>query len=285
MPISRRVLFSLATSSRFERVVRSLPGGDARAHAAALRYVAGTTREDALEAARRLTIEGFAVALDFFGEDERDPAVAAGVADDYVELARLVATIEGDVTVALDLSHLAIDTRPAEARDHLIRIAAALPGERVVQVGAEDSPRTSAILDCVVQAHGAGARVMATLQANLHRSPADADRLAEAGVPVRLVKGAYVEPAAIAHPFGEATDAAYARLAQRLNAAGQAPTLATHDPVLREVLPDAGVEALLGVRPDDARAAVAAGRHVRLYVPYGADWFRYWMRRVAESRG
>ena len=189
------------------------------------------------------------------------------------------------MTVALDLSHLAIDTRPEAARDHLVRIAAALPGDRVVQVGAEDSARASAILDCVLHAHDAGARVMATLQANLHRSPADADRLAEAGVPVRLVKGAYVEPAAIAHPYGEATDAAFARLAQRLHAAGATVTLATHDPVLRELLPQAGIEALLGVRPDDGRAAVAAGRHTRLYVPYGADWFRYWMRRVAESRG
>ena len=189
------------------------------------------------------------------------------------------------MTVALDLSHLAIDTRPEAARDHLVRIAAALPGDRVVQVGAEDSARATAILDCVVQAHESGARVMATLQANLHRSTADADRLAEAGVPVRLVKGAYVEPPAIAHPYGEATDAAFARLAQRLHAAGATVTLATHDPVLRELLPQAGIETLLGVRPDDARAAVAAGRHTRLYVPYGAGWFRYWMRRVAESRG
>jgi proline dehydrogenase len=99
------------------------------------------------------------------------------------------------------------------------------------------------------------------------------------------VKGAYGESASIAHRYGEQTDAAFARLAQRLHAAGATVVLATHDPVLRELLPSAGVEALLGVRPDDARAAVAAGRHTRLYVPYGGAWFRYWMRRVAESRG
>jgi proline dehydrogenase len=281
----RKLLFRLATSERFERLVRSLPGGEARAYAAARRHVAGTTRDDALETARRLVAEGFAVSLDFFGEDERDPAVAAGVADDYVRLARLVGTLDGDVTVALDLSHLAIDTAPEAARDHLVRIAAALPGNRVVQVGAEDAARTEAALDCVIGAREAGARVMATLQANLHRSPADADRLARAGVPVRLVKGAYVEAPAIAYPYGEETDAAYARLAHRLRAAGADVVLATHDPVLREVLPDAGVESLLGVRPDDARAAVAAGRPVRLYVPFGGGWFRYWMRRIAESRG
>jgi proline dehydrogenase len=283
--ISRSLLFRVATSDRFERALRSLPSREARAYAAAERYVGGTTREEALEVAKRLVSEGFAAALDFFGEDERDPVVAAGVADAYVELARLAGTLEGDVTVALDLSHFALDTRPDEARAHLVRIAAALPGDRVVQVGAEDSWRADAVLDAVIGAHRAGARVMATLQANLHRSAADGDRLAEEGIPIRLVKGAYVEPRSIAYPYGEETNAAYARLAQRLARAGARVVLATHDPVLRELLPDAGVEALLGVRPDDARAAVAAGRHTRIYVPYGAGWFRYWMRRVAESRG
>jgi proline dehydrogenase len=265
--------------------VRSVPGGDARAYAAARRYVAGRTRDDALGVASRLTARGLAVAVDFFGEDERDPAVAARVADDYVSLGQAVAALSGDVCIALDLSHLAVDTDPAAARDHLIRIAAAAP----VQVGAEDSARTDAILDCVLGAAARGARVAATLQANLRRSPADADRLAAADVPVRLVKGAYVEPPSIAHSYGEATDRAFAALAHRLHAAGATLTLATHDPMLRAALlpgmPGVGVEQLLGVREDDAAVLVGQGRQVRVYVPYGQDWFRYWMRRVAESRG
>lgn len=207
------------------------------------------------------------------------------MAADYVALGREAAALPGDVCIALDLSHLAIDSDPVAARAHLVRIAAAAP----VQIGAEDSVRTDRILDCVIDAARAGARVSATLQANLRRSPTDADRLAAAGVPVRLVKGAYVEPHAVAHPYGEATDRAFARLAHRLHAAGAQLTLATHDPVLREALlpalPGVGVEQLLGVRAADAEELVAAGRQVRVYVPYGDGWFRYWMRRVAEARG
>jgi proline dehydrogenase len=283
--LSRRLLFKLATSDRFERAVRSVPGGDDRAYAAARRYVAGRSRDDALRVARELTGRGLAVAVDFFGEDERDPAVAARVAADYAELGRDVAALGGDVCIALDLSHLAIDTDAAAARDHLIAIAQSAP----VQVGAEDSARTDLILDCVIGARRAGARVSATLQANLLRSTDDASRLAAAGVPVRLVKGAYVEPPAIAYPYGEQTDRAFARLAHQLHGDGAALTLATHDPVLRDALlpalPGVGVEQLLGVRPADADALAAVGRHVRVYVPYGQAWFRYWMRRIAESRG
>jgi proline dehydrogenase len=134
-----------------------------------------------------------------------------------------------------------------------------------------------------------GAPLTATLQANLKRTPRDADRLAEAGVPVRLVKGAYVEPTDVAHPWGEQTDLAFVRLAHQLNEADAALSIGTHDPVIREALllalPGLRVEMLLGVRPEDAQDLIRRGHHVRIYVPYGQDWFRYWMRRVAESRG
>ena len=117
----------------------------------------------------------------------------------------------------------------------------------------------------------------------------DADALAEAGVGVRLVKGAYVEPDDAALSWGEETDLAYVRLAHQLHAAGVPLALATHDPVLRESLLAAlgplNVEMLYGVREDDARELVARGIPVRLYVPYGHNWFRYWLRRIAESQG
>jgi proline dehydrogenase len=135
----------------------------------------------------------------------------------------------------------------------------------------------------------AGGRVSATLQANLRRSVSDASALVEAGVPIRLVKGAYVESPAVAHGFGESTDLAFVDLAHSLHGAGATVWLATHDPVLREALlpamPGAGVEMLLGVRPDDQVALAARGVPVRVYMPYGDGWFRYAMRRLAESRG
>jgi proline dehydrogenase len=126
-----------------------------------------------------------------------------------------------------------------------------------------------------------GRPVEATLQANLRRSPADADRLTAEGVPVRLVKGAYAEDRALAHPWGPETDGAYAELARRLPDVA----LATHDDALRAALPHARCELLLGVRPADAARLAAEGRDVRIYVPYGAGWFRYFMRRRAEAQG
>jgi proline dehydrogenase len=133
-----------------------------------------------------------------------------------------------------------------------------------------------------------GGPVAATVQANLRRSRADAHRLTEAGVPIRLVKGAYVEPPSIALAWGDPTDIAFAELAHELHRAGAEVSLATHDPVLREALlpamPGAAVEMLLGVRTPDLPALVARGVSVRVYVPYGERWLRYAMRRAAESR-
>ena len=145
------------------------------------------------------------------------------------------------------------------------------------------------VLDLVVGAAQAGRPVEATLQANLKRSGQDADRLAAAGVPVRLVKGAYPEPPDVAHAWGAATNAAFADLARRLHAAGVDLALATHDRALRDrvlaEIPRARCETLLGIDPAATAALAAAGRDVRVYVAFGPDWFRYFMRRRAESQG
>jgi proline dehydrogenase len=132
-------------------------------------------------------------------------------------------------------------------------------------------------------------RLTATIQANLRRSPEDLPPLAAAGIGVRLVKGAYLEGPQVALPHGEPTDLAYLRLAEQLAELEADVQLATHHGLLREacrrVLPRATVEMLLGVHAADSRALAAAGVPVRLYVPFGPDWFRYGMRRLAEARG
>lgn len=139
-----------------------------------------------------------------------------------------------------------------------------------------------------VAARGLADRLGTTLQANLVRSPADADALADAGVHVRLVKGAYVERVG-AHPYGEPTDVAFLRLGFRLAERGAAWSMATHDARIREALLLAHgpipVEQLLGVRQESLNELRARNVPTRAYVPYGADWFRYWLRRLAESRG
>ena len=263
--LRRRLLFTLATSEAFERVAPKR-----RAWRSARRYVAGETVEDALAAVERLKAAGLSASVDLFGE-RTGAAEAPDVAAAYE---RLCARLPAGAWVSLDLSHIAFDG------GLLDRIVAALPPHARLQVGGEEAAQTDRVLDLVT---ARGAPLEATLQANLLRSPRDAERLAAAGVSVRLVKGAYVEREA--HPWGEATDRAYVALARRLHERGVDIALATHDERLHDVLPQARVELLLGVRPRLATRLAAQGRDVRIYVPYGGGWFRYFMRRRAEAQG
>jgi proline dehydrogenase len=284
--VPRTILFPLATSERFERSVRAAPGGERLAYRLASRYVAGATADDALAAARRLAAQRVLSSIDFFGENVTDAAEADRVADAYVALA---GRIDAGMYLSIDLSHIAIDEPDDGARRRLERIAAALPAGARIQVGAEQAARLDRILEAVLAVARGGGPVAATIQANLRRSPADAQRLAEAGVPIRLVKGAYVETPALAHAWGDPTDIAFIELAYALHGAGATVSLGTHDPVIREALlpalPGVSIEMLLGVRSYDLPTLAARGVPVRVYVPYGGGWFRYAMRRVAESRG
>ncbi len=290
MGLDRIALFRLATSERLERTVKRAPGGEAAAWRAASRYVAGRTGTDALDTAARLLEQRHGVSVDIFGERVSDPAAADHVLEDYLDLARALPPPPADAWLSVDLSHLALVTDSSAVAERLAAIASALSAGRRVQVGAEEAAHTDAVLACVVEvaARGLADRLGATVQANLLRSPADADALVEAGVHVRLVKGAYVE-ATGAHPYGEPTDVAFLQLAFRLAERNTAWTMATHDARLREALLLAHgpvpVEQLLGVRPEVLHDLRTRGVPTRVYVPYGADWFRYWLRRLAESRG
>jgi proline dehydrogenase len=290
MGYDRQLLLHLATSRRLERGVRALPGGEAAAWRAASRYVAGRTEPPALQAAAALLDAGHAVSIDLFGERVDDPATADQVVDDYRSLAAKVDGLAPEAWLSLDLSHLAVHVDAAAAADRLEAITRAIAPGRRIQIGAEDAAHSDAILGCVREVAGRGLRdrLGATVQANLLRSPADARQLTDAGVHVRLVKGAYVERTG-AHPFGEPTDIAFLRLGAQLAEAGPNWSMATHDGRMREGLllahPGAVVEQLLGVRPDVLAQLHDRGVATRVYLPYGPEWFRYWARRVAESRG
>ena len=290
MGLDRSVVFRLATSERLERAVKRVPGGERAAWRAASRYVAGRSPSGALATAELLLQRGHGVSIDLFGERVTDPAVADRVLEDYLALAAALPRGPADVWLSVDLSHLALAAGAATVADRLGAIAEALPAGRRVQVGAEETALTDPVLACVfaVAARGLADRLGATVQANLVRSPGDADALTDAGVHVRLVKGAYVEPTG-AHPFGEPTDVAFLGLGFRLAERGATWSLATHDRPLREALllahGSVPVEQLLGVRPEALDELHDRGVPTRVYVPYGADWFRYWARRLAESRG
>ena len=289
MRVSDTLLSRLATSQRFERTTKTVPGGEAIAWRAASQYVAGRSRVDALERAASVLEEGHGVSIDLFGERVGDPAIADRVLEDYLELTAVLPPPPADVWLSVDLSHLALDADRSAAADRLAAIAQALPAGRRIQVGAEDAAHTDAILTCVGQAaaRGLADRVGATVQANLLRSAADAEMLRSDGVHIRLVKGAYIEKHG-AHPPGEATDIAFVQLAFQLAHGGANWSMATHDGRLREALLLAlgtvPVEQLMGVRPELLRDLRQRAIPTRMYVPYGPNWFRYWMRRVAESR-
>ena len=290
MGLDRTALFRLATNERLERAVKRAPGGEGAAWRAASRYVAGRSRSDALDTAAMLLEQGHGVSVDLFGERVHDPAAADRVLEDYLALVGALPPPPADVWLSVDLSHLALDTDSSAVAERLAAIARALPAGRRVQVGAEEAAQTNAVLASVldVAARGLADRLGATVQANLLRSPADADALADAGAHVRLVKGAYLERIG-AHPHGEPTDVAFLRLAFHLAERGAAWSMATHDARPREALLLAHgpvpVEQLLGVRSELLNELRARGVPTRVYVPYGADWFRFWLRRLAESRG
>src|SRR5215213_5938183 len=290
MRLGRSVLFGVATSKRLERAVKRVPGGERVAWRSASRYVASRSLGGVLATVELLLEQGHGVSVDLFGERVSDPAVADDVLEDYLALVAALPLPPADVWLSVDLSHLAVSAGAAAAADRLAVIADALPVDRRVQVGAEEAALTDAVQACVVAvaAGGLADRLGATVQANLVRASADTDALADAGVHVRLVKGAYVE-ASGAHRYGEPTDVAFLRLGFRLAEHGAAWSMATHDGRLREALllahKSETVEQLLGVRPEALDELHDRGVRTRVYVPYGPDWFRYWARRLAESRG
>jgi proline dehydrogenase len=292
MGLDRELLFKLATNRQFERLVKTVPGGRNRAWRAANRYVAGQSETEAFATVSQLLANGHGISLDLYGELVTDLDSAMNVAEKYQQLAESLPSDLAGAWLSIDLTHLALDVDPSGTADRLEAIASSLPVGRRVQVGAEDGHRTDAVLACIteVAARGHSDRLGATVQANLLRSPGDLDALIDAGVHVRLVKGAYVEYEDV-HPFGKPTDAAFVRLADWLVENRHPWAMATHDARLREmILADAEpdtleIEQLLGVLPDELVGLRARGFSTRVYVPYGPNWFRYWMRRVAEARG
>lgn len=218
MPADRAILFRLATSARLESAVRAAPPGERLAWRAASRYVAGTTAVAAARVAQELRDRGVGSSIDQFGELVRDTATAERVAASYLGLADQVNALPADTWLSIDLSHLGLDVDPPGCADRLAAIAARLSAGRRIQVGAEDYSRADAVLACVeaVARQGLAGRLGATAQANFRRTPRDLERLVEAGVYVRLVKGAYVEAHDRALPYGEPTDIAYLRLAHQL---------------------------------------------------------------------
>jgi proline dehydrogenase len=201
-----------------------------------------------------------------------------------------------DANVSLKLTQMGLDVSPELCFDNVRRIAdrARALGDLFVRLDMEDSAHTEATLALHERLWSEGhTNVGVVLQAYLYRTPADAERLIALGARVRLCKGAYLEPPSVAYPHKRDVDAAYARVAERLMAEGVYPALATHDERLirhlqsvarqRRIAPERfELQMLYGIRRDLQLRLAEQGYNVRVYLPFGDQWYPYLMRRLAE---
>lgn len=258
------------------------------------RFVAGQTLGEALDALDRLRATGRRTTVDVLGESVQTEAAATAAADRYLELLDALAARGLDGNVSLKLSQMGLDLSPEFCRANVARIfeAAAATGA-FVRIDMEDHARTDATLAMWRGLRPLNAASGVVIQAALRRSATDVADLIAEQAPVRLCKGAYREPAEVAFPTKAEVDASYLELLGRLLRAGTSPAIATHDPrmiqaatdlVERDGLRRDGFEfqMLFGVRRDLQEQLVKAGYRVRIYVPYGREWYPYFMRRLAE---
>ncbi|HEV3361272.1 MAG TPA: proline dehydrogenase family protein [Pseudonocardiaceae bacterium] len=260
------------------------------------RFVAGERDSDAVAVTERLVGAGLDVTLDHLGEDTTDVAQADTTVRAYLSLLDALdatgLTAHAEVSVKLSAVGQKLDERLA--RDNAAIIAAA--AERVgttVTLDMEDHTTTDSTLGILADLRAEYPKTGAVLQAYLRRTEGDCRDLAGAGSRVRLCKGAYAEPETVAFPDPHQVDLSYVRCVNVLLAGQGYPMFATHDPRLIRVIDERArwydrkpgsveFQMLYGIRPDEQRRLAAEGNKVRVYVPYGVQWYGYLMRRLAE---
>lgn len=259
------------------------------------RFVAGMTVEHALDACERVNREGIAVTLDALGESVTTEAEARASAAVYHEMLDAIAARKLNANVSLKLSQMGMDFDPALAESivgELVEHAAHVDSfVRIDMEGSAFTEATIAMTERLYTKHRG--RVGTVLQAYMFRTDGDADRLLGQGIRIRLCKGAYKESAEIAFPLKSDVDANYVKLAERMMTSGVFCGIATHDEAIVERLlkfvrdknvPKSGFEfqMLYGIRRDLQRRLAKQGFGVRVYVPFGPEWYPYFMRRLAE---
>jgi proline dehydrogenase len=289
----KSVFHWLSQSIRLKRLASRY--GMARENSFARRFIAGETLEEALGAARALQNAGFLLTLDYLGESVRSFDEATNAAREYVKMLDAVVVSGIERNISLKLTQLGAGIDLATCVDNLRRIVdAAQQVDCFVRIDMENSPYTERTLEAfeiLWQRHYRNLGV--ALQAALHRTEKDIQRMNELGARVRLVKGAYKEPPSVAYQKKAEVDDAFKRHTRTLLDAGTYPAIATHDPAMLNAACDyaakQGIEfdrfefqMLYGVRRDLQKKLVAQGHRVRVYVPFGKEWFPYFMRRLGE---
>jgi proline dehydrogenase len=286
----RTLLLELAKSSRLRRWITS--HGTTRR--VAQRFVPGEDLAPALEAARSCNRAGMTASLDHLGENvgTRDDAERARAA--YTEVLERISAGDINANVSLKLTHLGLDLGEEFCAEQLrIVTRRATNLKNFVRVDMEGSAYTDRTIQIVKQARAETDAVGTVIQACLHRSEQDIRNLLNIGCRIRLVKGAYKEPSQIAFPGKKQVDANFIKLMKILLPSGSYHAIATHDPNMVEATIRFAAEhditkdkfefqMLYGIRTDLQSRLVRQGYRVRVYIPFGKDWFPYFMRRLAE---
>lgn len=291
----RQPLLMLSRSTTVKNAVTAMPVSSSIVN----RYVPGESTESAVDATRALVDRGMQVTLDFLGEDTLDRDQADRVVGAYLELlsALSAANLSRSAEVSVKLSAIG-QALPGDgeklALDNARTIAhAARNAGTTVTLDAEDHTTTDSTLTILQDLRKDFPETGAVLQAYLYRTEADCRDLAYEGSRVRLCKGAYKEPDSVAFQDRAEVDRSYVRCLKILMGGHGYPMIATHDPRLVDIAgalatrydrPQGSYEyqMLYGIRPDEQQRLLDAGEDVRIYLPYGSEWYGYLMRRMAE---
>jgi proline dehydrogenase len=295
--VLRRALLAASASEFIRRAITTAP----LSRDVVARFVAGEGAGDALAVTRRLLDSGLRVTVDYLGEDTLDPQQAAAVTDEYVRLiGRLEAGgMSGDGAAEVSVKATAVGLDLPEhgektARENIARIcAAARDAGTTVTLDAEDHSTVEPVLRIVTQLRADFPGLGCVVQSYLRRSPDDCRALAAAGSRVRLCKGAYNAAPGVAFQSRAEVDRCYARCLRLLMDGPGYPMIATHDPRLIGIAGQRARAAgrqgasfeyqmLYGIRPAEQLRLARAGAQVRVYLPYGSDWYGYLVRRLAE---
>jgi proline dehydrogenase len=286
----RSTLLKLSENARFAHWVTSNP----TTRRMARRFVPGETLEEAIAAVRRCNDTGMLASLDYLGENVATIADAQRARDSYLEIFERIAKEKLHANVSCKLTQLGLDINTDFCQGLVLSLTErALGFDNFLRVDMEGSLYTQRTIDLVKRARGRNPAVGTVIQSYLYRSEGDIKDLLSYGCRIRLCKGAYKELPEIAYPHKRDVDANFVRLMQMLLPSGFYHAIATHDPrMIAETIrfaaaqriskDDFEFQMLYGVRTDLQRRLVHDGYRLRIYIPFGKDWFPYFMRRLAE---
>lgn len=274
--------------------IRKFVSHNTAARRVARRFVAGESLDDAMLVAHTLNKQHISVSLDHLGENVADAAEAESAAGDYVRILDRIAAEDAEANISIKLTALGLDISADLCRANLDRVLSRARDHNIfVRVDMEGSAYTQATMDMVSDLRRTYDNVGTVLQTMLYRTPKDVETLIASKTRVRLVKGAYLEPASVAYPKKADVDRQYIELMRELLLRGNYPAIATHDERIiadaRQFATEHGVararfefQMLYGIRRDLQEKLSRDGYNVRVYVPYGTQWYPYLTRRMAE---